>query len=109
MKTLALVVSTLLLSPICLVGQHHPEPPGYIQARDYNRQFQQQLDASLPPVTSNNAAQLKKDSAQLHQLAQQVVPELEKLNQGLLAKDLTKQLKEMEKLSKKLRGELEMR
>ncbi len=50
---------------------------------------------------------IQHDAADLSALSGSVHGELEQLQKGLLAKDLEQQLKKMEKLSKKLRQEIQ--
>ena len=59
--------------------------------------------AKQPPV---DMVQFQKDADELARLAQTVPPDIEKVKQGLISKDLNERLKKIEKLSKKLRGQL---
>ena len=69
----------------------------------------QQSRANMPPPLAPHRAvapeELKRDAAELSRLAQQVPDEIDALNRGVLSKDLDAHLKQIEKLSKKLRQE----
>jgi hypothetical protein len=53
-----------------------------------------------------DAAQIKRDAAELAKLAGEIPPAVEQANKGILSKDLNDRLKRIEKLSKQLRREL---
>jgi hypothetical protein len=109
MRTLArLAAATVIclsLSNVAL-GQH-PKPPGFEQARQHQLELDKELDQSLPEPVSENQ-QARKDAQALAASVQAITPELEKLKGGMLANDLGKRLKELEKLSKRLRQELRL-
>ncbi len=58
------------------------------------------------PRNPADLLQIKSDADELAKLAGQVRPEIDQLGKGLLSKDLNEQLKRIEKLSKRLRREL---
>ena len=60
--------------------------------------------AKAPPV---DMVQFQKDADELAQLAQTIPPDIHNVQKGLLPKDLNERLKKIEKLSKKLRGQLQ--
>ena len=60
--------------------------------------------AKQPPV---DMVQFQKDADELAQLAQSIPPDVGKVQKGVLPKDLDERLKRIEKLSKKLRGQLQ--
>jgi hypothetical protein len=63
-----------------------------------------------PPDLDLRAARLKTihdDAADLSTLSASLQSDLQQLQKGMLAKDLAQKLKQMEKLSKKLRQEME--
>src|ERR1700722_20036851 len=62
--------------------------------------------ARQPAVQRVNPAQIKNDADELAKLAATVPTDVARANSGILAKDLKDRLKRIEKLSKKLRGEL---
>jgi len=53
-----------------------------------------------------DVAQIKRDAAELANLAGEIPPAVEQANKGILAKGLNDRLKRIEKLSKQLRREL---
>ncbi|MGO8791322.1 MAG: hypothetical protein ACLQVL_28590 [Terriglobia bacterium] len=65
----------------------------------------QQVDAKAPRHTTD-AAQLKRDAEEIEKLAQGLPPEMDMVGKGQLPSDLLDRLKSIEKLAKKLRGEL---
>jgi hypothetical protein len=66
---------------------------------------------TVPPAELDaNAARLQtmhQDAAELSALSVSLYPDLQQLRKGLLAKDIAEKLKKMEKLSKKLRRDME--
>ncbi len=80
-------------------------PPGHTAANRATRQAEN-VEAPAPPVQNVTAAQVMQQADDLVALAQQVRADTERATQGLLAKDLNKKLKRIEKLSKQLREEL---
>jgi hypothetical protein len=59
-----------------------------------------------PQAQKLDSAKLHQEAAELAQLAQTVPADIDQIAQGRLPKDLADKLKHIEKLSKKLRGEL---
>ena len=62
----------------------------------------------LPKPRPPDAATLKRDADELASLAQAIPPKIEEVTYGKLPKDLNEQLKQIEKLSKRLRREIGM-
>jgi hypothetical protein len=66
---------------------------------------------TIPPAELDaNAARVKtmhQDAEELSALSVSLYPDLQQLRKGLLARDLAEKLKKMEKLSKKLRRDME--
>ncbi len=60
--------------------------------------------AKQPPV---DMAQFQKDADELARLAETIPPDIHNVQKGVLPKDLNERLKKIEKLSKKLRGQLQ--
>jgi hypothetical protein len=58
------------------------------------------------PKPKVDTVQLQRDARELLDLSQSLQPDIEKVNQGLLPKEAIAKLKRIEKLSKRLRGEL---
>lgn len=58
------------------------------------------------PSKHFDAAATRKDAAELAALASQIPSEVDRVSKGVLPKDLDRQLKEIQKLAKRLRGEV---
>lgn len=58
------------------------------------------------PSRRFDAAATRKDAAELAALASQIPSEVDLVSKGVLPKDLDRQLKEIQKLAKRLRGEV---
>jgi len=80
-------------------------PPGAREADKAQTQFEKEI--SPPHATaSRNPEQLQREADELAGLARSLPEDIRQLNRGVLSKDLTENLKRIEKLSKKLRTEL---
>jgi hypothetical protein len=101
--TLSLIVGC---SPFLLSGQTHPRPPGQQQAA----QAEAQTQKNVPPPTvyhlAADPAKLKQEADELSRLAQSIPPDVQSVGKGMFPKDLVQKLKQIERLSKHLRGEL---
>lgn len=104
--------SWLFLLPwLCLFapGQSTPTnatiPPGYeppaptIYVPPYS--------VHLPPLRVDPAA-LRREAQELLELSQALQPDVQALSRGIFPKDVTEKLKRIEKLSKRLRGEISL-
>lgn len=78
---------------------HEPPPP---PPRDFQGQ-----PRPAAPTRRFNPARACTDAQQLAALANKVPAEVDQLTKGALPKDLVSQLKQIEKLAKRLRGEIE--
>ena len=56
--------------------------------------------------TRTDPFELQREAKELLELSQSLQPDMESVNHGILPKDTTEKLKRIEKLSKRLRGEL---
>ena len=68
------------------------------------------LPQSKAPVTRVrrvDTVELQREAKELSDLANTIPPDIEQYSRGLLAKDLEEKLKRIEKLSKRLRGQLQ--
>jgi hypothetical protein len=104
-KFTAVVLSlVLLLGPLTLAQGSRPLPAGMRHAQELEAQneggSQQTATRSADPVA------LQKEAEQLAQLAASVPPGVQNARRGLLEKDLIQKLKQIEKLSKHLRNQL---
>jgi hypothetical protein len=68
-------------------------------------------ESTVPPEATDAAAArrqaIHQDAEELSALSVSLYPDLQQLRKGLLAKDLDEKLKKMEKLSKKLRRDMQ--
>lgn len=110
MKTISLCLSGLILCSLLAGGQRqetHPVPPGLRQAEKMPN------PADIPPTMDPRArgrevdsAQLKRQADELAKLAQSIPAAIEQATKGRLPQDLDAQLKQIERLAKRLRHEL---
>jgi hypothetical protein len=105
---MSMLLFTILVSATFSVAQggSMPRPPGIRQAD----QAEAQAEKNIPPphyqVAPIDVAKLRRDSDVLASLAQSIPPDIDKVAQGMLPKDVIGKLKQLEKLSKRLRSEL---
>jgi hypothetical protein len=62
----------------------------------------------LQPVVRVDRAQIRRDAGELSRLAQSISSEIRDTEKGVLPKDLSENLKKIQKLSKHLRDELKL-
>jgi hypothetical protein len=79
------------------------EPPGKLEIAKHPLVLER---PGGPRPPSMDVAKLHQDAIDLAQLAQSVPTDVDQAAQGKLPKDLAQKLKRIEKLSKRLRGEL---
>lgn len=92
-----------LLVPLSLAQASHPVPAGMRHAQELEAQNEGTQQA---PTRSVDSAGLQRDADQLAQLAASVPTGVQNARKGLLEKDLIQKLKQIEKLSKHLRNQL---
>jgi hypothetical protein len=90
-------------------SSQHTSMQGRINQSVAQREEQiSQVSASpAPNVRAARLATLQHDANELSALSSSVQSDLQKLQQGMLVKDLDENLKKLEKLSKKVRREIE--
>jgi len=81
--------------PIILHSAPHRLPPDF-----------QGASQQTPPQKLFDAARARRDAQQLAALASKIPSQVEQVSKGVLAKDLDRQLKDIQKLAKRLRGEV---
>jgi hypothetical protein len=96
-----LLLSILLMTLLC-VAQYQPVPPGMRHAQE----LQAQSETTANPRAPVDPVSLRREAEQLAALAASLPTDVQKANQGIVSKDLIPRLKEIEKLSKHLRNEL---
>jgi hypothetical protein len=99
---IALVMAGLFAIPLSS-QKNLPATPGQLEASKHPLALEPPLE---PQPQKLDAAQLRRDAGELSQLAQTVPADINQVAGGKLPKDLADKLKHIEKLSKKLRGEL---
>jgi hypothetical protein len=104
MRTSILLFAFLL--PASLAWAQHNGPTGQRQADKAEDQFEK----TVPPPIHQQAAvdfeKLKNDADELVILSQSIHSGVDNVSKGTLPKDLIDKLKQVEKLSKRLRSEL---
>ena len=97
----------LLFSPSILTAQSgRPIPPGVRQAD----QAEAQTEKNIPPPTTQRAhldvAKLVQEADELARIAQTIPADVASIQKGKLPKDVIEKLKQIEKLSKHLRSQI---
>jgi len=98
MKRLRICSLLLFLCPSSVIAQSIARP-GYKVENPVPAQVE------MRPAKID-VKKLKEDADELAQLAQSVPSDIDKTTHGLLSKDLPEKLKQIEKLAKRLRGEV---
>jgi hypothetical protein len=102
-KYTAVLPVALSLAVLCMAQNTRSVPPGLRHAQELEAQNER---PSEPISLRVDAASLRREADELASLAASVPPGVQNLSKGLLEKDLVQKLKQIEKLSKHLRGEL---
>jgi len=88
-------------------AQTKPRPPGLQQAEQVDAQTEKNLP---PPATPQKArldpAKLRQEADELARIAQTIPTDAANIQRGMLPKDMVEKLKQIEKLSKHLRGQI---
>ena len=104
MKTSTLLFVLLIFTSLTWAQRNGPT--GQRQADRAEDQFQKTVPPPIPQQSSVDFAKLKSDADQLIVLSQSIHSGINDVQKGMLPKDLLDKLKQVEKLSKRLRGEL---
>lgn len=103
MRTAILLLALLLSAALSGAQAARPRSPGIRQAE----QAETQAEKNIPPPQSQlprvDIPKLQRDASELAALSQSIPPDIERIAQGTLPKDYIAKLKEIEKLSKRLR------
>ncbi len=102
----SILLFALLFSASLGRAQHPMGPTGQRQADHAEDQFEKTVPPPVRPQSSVDLAKLKSDSEELMVLSQSIHSGIDSVQKGMLPKDLIEKLKQMEKLSKRLRSEL---
>ena len=123
MKVLLICLAALLWAAPSAVAQVNPHrdsidmtPPifrgeGIVNTKSDSHQMERQTTDRIPLDSKGRApdlAQIKHDADELSRLAQSVSNEVAATEKGTLPKDLNGDLKQIQKLSKRLRDELKL-
>jgi hypothetical protein len=104
MRTSTLLFAFLLSASVAFA--QHNGPSGQRQADKAEDQFEKSVPPPIHQQSSVDLAKLKSDADELVILSQSIHSGIGDVEKGMLPKDLTEKLKQVEKLSKRLRGEL---
>lgn len=105
MKFSAVALSlVLLLGPLTLAQGSRPVPAGMRHTQELEAQNEE--GSQQTATRSVDPAELQREADQLVQLAASVPPGVQNARRGLLEKDLIQRLKQIEKLPKHLRNQL---
>jgi hypothetical protein len=103
------VLGTILLV-VSVISAQEPRPsavpPGAVQAGQAEAKAARDLPPPIPAKRSLDLAKLQQEADELSNLAQTIPSDVADIRKGILPKDVTQKLKEIEKLSKQLRGQL---
>jgi len=104
MRPFPLWICLVLLVPVFALSQTHPRPPGIATADTL-------ANVPLEKPTENRSktfdvAQVKQEADELRKLANALPDQIQQVSNNQLPKDLSDNLKRIEKLAKHLRSEL---
>lgn len=106
MKVSIFLFFTFLLSTSALDQGGQPIPPGVRQAGKAEVQFEKDVPPPRFQRAPTDMAKLERDADELATLAQSIPLDLQRVKNGTLPKDVLQKLKQIEKLSKTLRSQL---
>jgi hypothetical protein len=81
-------------------------PPGAVQAGQAEAKAERDLPPPVQARRSRDLSKLTQEADELSKLAQTIPLDVSAINKGMLPKDVTQKLKQIEKLSKQLRVQL---
>jgi hypothetical protein len=81
-------------------------PPGSVQAGQAESKADRDLPPPIPAKHTLDLAKLQQQADDLSKLAQSIPPDVASIRNGMFPKDVTQKLKQIEKLSKQLRSQL---
>jgi hypothetical protein len=108
MKTSLLIGTILLMASLTTAQEPRPTtiPPGPVQAGQAEAKAERDLPPPIQAKRSLDLSKLQQEADELSKLAQTIPPDVADIRMGMLPKDVTQKLKQIEKLSKQLRGQL---
>ena len=104
MRTSTLLFAVLLSASVAFA--QHNGPTCQRQADRAEDQFEKSVPPPIHQQASVDFAKLKSDADELVILSESIHSGIGDVEKGMLPKDLTEKLKQVEKLSKRLRNEL---
>ena len=103
---ISLLLFAFLLSASAAFAQGPYPPDGHQQADQAERQFEKTVPPPIHQQPSVDFAKVKRDADELMLLSQSIHSSIDSVGKGMLPKDLIEKLKQVEKLSKRLRSQL---
>jgi hypothetical protein len=109
MVKLSVLGTFLLMVSPAFMQDVHPAgvPPGVVQVGQAEAKAEKDIPPPIHPKPAVDLAQLQRQADELAKLAQTVPSDVTNIKKGMLPKDILQKLKQIEKLSKRLRNELE--
>ncbi len=101
-----ILLCALLLSASAAFAQGPVPPDGHLQADRAQSEFEKTVPPPIHQQASVDFAKVKKDADELVLLSQSIHSGIDSVGKGMLQKDLIDKLKQVEKLSKRLRSQL---
>jgi hypothetical protein len=101
-----ILLFALLLSASAAFAQGPIPPDGQVQADRAERDFEKSIPPPIHHQSSLDFTKVKGDADELVALSQSIHSGVDNVGKGMLPKDLVDKLKQIEKLSKRLRNEL---
>jgi hypothetical protein len=102
----SILLFVLLVSASAAFAQRAMRPTGQRQADQAENQFERTVPPPMHQQAPLDFAKVKSDADELVILSQSIHSGIDSVGKGMLPKDLLDELKQVEKLSKRLRGEL---
>lgn len=108
MKTHVLLGTLLLVAAAGSAQEPRPTavPPGAVQAGQASAKAERNLPPPIPAKRSLDLSKVQQEADELSKLAQTIPSDVAEIRKGMLPKDVTQKLKQIEKLAKHLRGQL---
>lgn len=97
----------LLFSAPSASVQMHPRPPGLQQAEKAETQAEQNIPPPNTHRSPTDMARLQDEADKLAGLAQTIPNDVTSIRNGMLPKNIIEKLKQIEKISKHLRSQLD--
>jgi hypothetical protein len=104
-KLLAIALPFVLFAASPLLAQD-PRVPGVRQGEQAQTQVEKDIPPPIQPHAQLDMARLHQDADQLAKLAQTIPSDVLRIQSGVLPKDMSEKLKQIEKLSKHLRSQI---